>query len=197
VIQTNSRTLLWKNDAASYCRKTFLKGCVSIFVYRNLNYNTISIDEYNTDKDTEACANQLDSTFNKLCIFAIYRSPSGNFTNFLKRLYLISQKLYNNKYNIVICGDVNVNSLIDNNWKRQLDAILRSYNLVGIVEFPTRFVTNSQTNIDNVFIDTSTIVKYDLYPLINGLSVHDTQLLILNKEQKRKVMSFLHQKKNQ
>jgi hypothetical protein len=69
---------------ASYCRKTFLKGGVSIFVYRNLKYNIINIDEYNIDKDTEACAIQLDSTFNKLCTLAIYRSPRGDFTNFLK-----------------------------------------------------------------------------------------------------------------
>ena len=171
---------------ASYCSKTFLKGDVSVFVYRNLKYNTINIDEYNIDKDTEACAIQLDSEFNKLCILAIYRFPRGHFTNFLKQLDLILQKLYNNKYNIVICGDVNVNYLTDNLRKRQFHAILCSYNLMGIVEFPTRFGLNSQTAIDNVFIDKSTIGEYELYPLIIGLSNHDAQSLILNKGQKKK-----------
>ena len=47
------------------------------------------------------------------------------------------QKLYSNKYNIIIRGDVNVNYLTDNR-RSQLDAVLHSYNLVGIVEFPTR-----------------------------------------------------------
>jgi len=88
------------------------------------------------------------------------------------------QKLYNNKYNIIICGDVNVNYLIDNNQRSQIDAVLHSYNIVGIVEFPTRYDLISQTAIDNVFIDTPTIGKYDLHPFINGLS--DAQLLILN-----------------
>ena len=37
------------------------------------------------------------------------------FTNFLKRIDLILHKLYNNKYNIVICDNVKVNYLIDNN----------------------------------------------------------------------------------
>jgi len=110
---------------ASYCRKTFLNKGVSIFVYRNLKYNTINIEKYNIDKDIEACAIQLESTFNKLCILSIYRSPRGDFKNFLKRLDLILQKLYNNKYNIIICGDVNVNYLVDNNRKSQLDAILQ------------------------------------------------------------------------
>jgi hypothetical protein len=111
---------------------------------------------------------------------------------------LILQKLYNNKYNIVICGDVNVHYLIDNNRRSQLDAVLHSYNLAGIVEFSTRYGLISQTAINNVFIDTSTIGKYDFYPLINGLSDHDAQLLILHKGQKKgKGMSYLHQKKNQ
>jgi hypothetical protein len=96
---------------------------------------------------------------------------------------LILQKLYNNKYNIVICGDVNVNYLIDSR-RSQLDALLHSYNLADIVKFPTRFGLNSHTVTDNVFFDTSTIGKYDLYPLINGLSNQDAQLLILNKGQR-------------
>jgi len=54
---------------------------------------------------------------------------------------------------------------------------------VGIVEFPTRYDLISQTGIDNVFIDTPAIRKYDLYPLINGLS--DAQLLILDNGQKK------------
>jgi hypothetical protein len=56
---------------------------------------------------------------------------------------------------------------------------------VGIAEFPTRFILNSQTAIDNVFIDTPTTWKYDLYPPINGLSDHDAHLLILNTGQKK------------
>jgi hypothetical protein len=68
------------------------------------------------------------------------------------------------------CGDVNVNCRIDNDRKSQLDAVLHSYNLAGVVKFPTRMCQNSHTAIDSVFIDTSTIGKYDLYPLINGLA---------------------------
>jgi len=61
---------------------------------------------------------------------------------------LILQKLYSNKY-IAICGDVNVNYLIDNIRRSQLDAVLHSYNLAGIVKFSTRFVLNSHTAIDS------------------------------------------------
>ena len=172
---------------ASYCRKTFLKGGVSIFVCRKLKYNTISLDEFNIDKDIEACAILLDSTSDKLCILNIYRSPSGNFTNFLRLLDLILQKLCKSKYKIIICGDVNVNYLLNDNRRIQLDAVLHSYNLMGIVNFPTRFGVNSQLAIDNVFIDTSKIGEYELCPFINGLSDHDAQYLTLkNGEMKVK-----------
>jgi len=60
---------------------------------------------------------------NKLRIFTIYRSPKGNFTNFLNRSEPILQKLYNKKYNIFIYVDVNVNYLIDNNRKSRRDAV--------------------------------------------------------------------------
>jgi len=126
---------------------------------------------------------------------AIYRSPKGDFTKFLKQLDLILQKLYNNKYNITICGEVNVNYLRNNNRRSQLDAVLHSYNLTGIVEFPTRFGLNSQTAIDNVFIDISTIGNYELYPLINGLSDHDAQMLILNKGQKKEKECYTYSKR--
>jgi hypothetical protein len=56
---------------------------------------------------------------------------------------------------------------------------------MGVVEFPTRFGLNSQTAIDNVFIDISTNGNYKLYHLIIGLSDHDGQMLILNKGQKK------------
>jgi hypothetical protein len=96
------------------------------------------------------------------------------------------QKFYNNKYNIIVCGNVNVNYLIDNNRSSQLDAVLQTCNLAGIVKFPTRFGLNSQTAIDNVFIDTSTTGTYKLYPFINRLSDQDAQFLILSGGEEEK-----------
>ena len=140
--------------------------CVSasVFVQRNLKYNTINVDQYNIDKDPEVCTIQLDSTYNKLCIFTIYRFQMFNFTNFLNGLGQILLKSFNNKYNILICGEGNLNCLFDNNNnKSQFVAVLHSYNLVCIFKFPTKIDPISQTVFGNVFIDTSTIAKYILY----------------------------------
>jgi len=47
--------------------------------------------------------------------------------------------------------------------------------------YPTKYGVDSHIAIDNVFIVTLTIGKYDLYSLVNGLSHHDSPLLVLNK----------------
>jgi hypothetical protein len=57
--------------------------------------------------------------------------------------------------------------------------VLHSYNLSSIVKFPTRFGLNSNTTTDNIFIDISSLGNYELYPLTNGLSDHEAQLLVI------------------
>ena len=66
----------------------------------------------------------------------MYRSPSGNFDNFLTNLDLVLQKLFLLKLTFIICGDININYLDDSYKKKQLDSILYSFNLCSIVNFP-------------------------------------------------------------
>jgi hypothetical protein len=52
----------------------------------------------------------------------------------------------------MLCGDFNINYLVDNDSKNQLDALLSSFNLSSI-DFPTRIQVNSSSAINNIFID--------------------------------------------
>jgi hypothetical protein len=61
--------------------------------------------------------------------------------------------------------------------KTTLDILLATYNLTSIVSFPTRIVNGSNTAIDNFFINSSQ--NYTIKPLINGMSDHDAQLLVM------------------
>jgi hypothetical protein len=55
---------------------------------------------------------------------------------------------------------------------------LASFNLFSTVTFPTRIATNSSTLIDNIYIDINSC-NFTVYPLINGLSDHDAQIIEL------------------
>jgi len=59
--------------------------------------------------------------------------------------------------------------------KSQLGALLKTYNLTSVVNFPTRTQKNSATAIDNIFIDISEMGNYSICLIINGLSDHDAQ----------------------
>ena len=60
-----------------------------------------------------------------------------------------------------------------------LDSLLASYGLCSTVQFPTRIQNNSHSAIDNIFINTFKFSNFSLYPIINGLSDHDAQSIIL------------------
>jgi len=73
----------------------------------------------------------------------------------------------------IICGDININYLKESEDKSHLDNILLSYNLISIINFPTRVQNTSSTAIDNIFIDVSQFESYTVTPITNGLSDHD------------------------
>ena len=101
-------------------------GVVCIFVHEDLEFSSISLDKYCKEKDIEVCAVNLKITPIQLIILAIYRSPSGNFTNFLKNLDSILNTWHSNKVEFVVCGDINTNYLENCNKMQQLDALLQT-----------------------------------------------------------------------
>ena len=109
----------------------------------------------------------------------VYRVLTGNFNLFLNRLDDSIRSIYRVNLNLILCGDINIDYLTENDRKRQLNSVLLICNLTTIVTFPTRLQGISSTMIDNIFLDNSKISNYTVLPFLNGLSNHDTQLLIL------------------
>jgi hypothetical protein len=59
--------------------------------------------------------------------------------------------------------------------KKQLDAVLLSYNLMATVHFPTRVQNESKMAIDYIFIGNDKFTKYAVSPIYNGY-----QIMMLN-----------------
>jgi len=110
------------------------------------------------------------SSFFNACVLAVCRAPTINFNLFLNRLNDIIKALYK----------VDLKLIVDNDKKRQLEAVLLTYNLSAIVHFPTRSQGFSSTAIDSIFIDTNKFINHIASPLHSGLSDHDAPLLIIN-----------------
>ena len=130
----------------------------------------------------------------QLIILAIYRSPSGNFTTFLKNLDSILSTWYSNKIEIVICGDININYLENCKKRQQLDALLQTYNIIGTVSFPTHKSKTSAMAIDNIFITRTK--NYIITPHINGLSGHEAQIILIETSAPKKQINNITTKRD-
>jgi hypothetical protein len=103
------------------------------------------------------------------------RNPSGDINDFLKRLDVMLKYLYSPKSQFIICGDINVNYLNENNRKQQINSLLKTYNLSPTVNFATGVQNSFCTAIDNIFIDNARLSSPYTFPIVNGLSDHEAQ----------------------
>jgi len=88
-----------------------------MYVHNNLTFSNIDFSEYCKEKDFEACAIKLTTISPNVCTIKIYRSPTGNFNCFLQNLDKVFQLLYTPAFHIIICGDININCLAENEQK--------------------------------------------------------------------------------
>ena len=87
---------------SKFCRREYKNGGVCIYIHKDLDYSTISLDSYCKEKDTEVCAIKLNTTPGPLIVIPVYRSPSGSFNDFLINLDSILNMLYRRFFFIII-----------------------------------------------------------------------------------------------
>jgi len=121
-----------------FCRSIYQRSGVIIYVHNSLQFTNIDLSDYCIEKIIEICAVKINMNSLTMCIITLYRAPSGNFNHFLQRLDKVLKFLHTPSTRLIICGDLNINYLVDNVSKRQLYNLLLMYNLMGTVHFPTR-----------------------------------------------------------
>jgi len=90
---------------------------VHVYLFMNVN-DTISTHHICKEKDLEICAVKLNLSKIKRVIITIYRSPTGNYNYFLRKLDSFINSLYTRKMKFIICSDINIISIAiteDNN----------------------------------------------------------------------------------
>jgi hypothetical protein len=108
------------NLGTSICSVSSDKGGICIFIYKSLQFILVSIKELCKDKNMQTCAVKCEFSATKLCISMIHRSPSSNFHLFVTKLETIIKKLYKFDIQIIICGDINTNYLVESNERNNL-----------------------------------------------------------------------------
>jgi hypothetical protein len=92
---------------------------VCIFVREDQSFKKTDTLLHCAEQTLEVCATELETKSPNFRILAFYRSPSANFNQFIKRLDATLKYLYNPKSEFLIYGDINVDYVNNNNWKKQ------------------------------------------------------------------------------
>jgi hypothetical protein len=90
---------------------------VCIFVREDESFNKIDAWLHCAEQTLEVCAVELETKSSNFSVLALYRVPSASFNQFMKRLDATLKYLYNPKSDFLMCGDINVDYLSDNNRK--------------------------------------------------------------------------------
>ena len=158
------------------------KGGVATFVHNSLGFSNTDIVQHCKEQDIEIGALKVSYGALNIRVLTLFRAPSGNFSSFLLKLDTILQSLYTPTLHFIFCGDVNINYLNEKENQNQLDNLLLSYNLTSTINFLIRVQNASATAIDNIFIGVSQFESYTVTPIINDVSDHDAQLLIISTD---------------
>jgi len=87
-----------------FCRQQFKNGGLCIFVHESIDFDVISTHCICKEKDLEICAVKLNLPKIKIVIRTIYRSTTGNYNHFLRKLDSFLNLLYTKKWNLSYVG---------------------------------------------------------------------------------------------
>lgn len=136
----------------SFSRKNHGRGGVCIFAKNNMDIKETTCRD-SIEKTFEICMAEMRTSNmkNKICIISLYRTPDSDVKEFVHSLSLLLYRIYNKNDYYIICGDVNINFLDDNNHKNALINLLLEYNIKHHIQEATRITSISATCIDNIF----------------------------------------------
>jgi len=107
-------------------------GGSRIYVGKNIcTKNLNCFQNISAEKDFEVSATKLvDYDYIIVCI---YRSSDGNFWVFLKNLEFVLHTIQSRNKKPILCGNWNLNFLVDNKRLQKLQILLVSYNMMNTV----------------------------------------------------------------
>ena len=151
---------------SSFCCQNLQKDGAGIFVHKDLHFSKINISRNCKEKDLEICAIELATKSPKLIILSLYKVPTGDLNQFIKKIGDAMKHLYKPKEELLICGDINTDFLSESNQEKLPASLLTTYSLLHTVNFATRIQCNPSTATDNIFVDKRSINISSITPII-------------------------------
>ena len=141
-------------------------GGVSIFVKNSYKIEILDhIDISNDALESIGLTIHYPATTKKINIIGIYRTPKGNFQDFIDQLDAIINQNSLVTTETIITGDFNIcllnenHSLVTANFMN----MMRAYFFRPIITRPTRFKENTATAIDHIWVNSETKIEGHIF----------------------------------
>ena len=171
---------------SSFTRKSAIRGGSLIIVNNSLkSKERKDVVRFSIERTIELSCVEIEHYI----IVCVYRPPSADFQVFESVMEDVLKLIIGSKRRIVICGDFNIDLLIESQVKNRLLNLFQSFNLIHLYCEPTRITSTTATCIDNVFVNCDIIER----SIINYLtSDHCGQMVLLpnNVEVKSHVVTY-------
>jgi exonuclease III len=136
---------------SKFCRKNKKHGGSCIYTKTKLEAKPCNLfDDLNQEEHFEASIIELIQC--SIIIICVYRTPNNNINIFIETMDTILGNLINKGKGIIIIGDLNIDYL-EISINLQLQTMLNSYGLQGIVDVLTRIGPTSQTAINQIILN--------------------------------------------
>lgn len=155
-------------------------GGVGMYIKENIHYSVII-----SDNDSEQLWVKFKVNKQQFAVGVTYRPPDFSYNDFIVKLeqnltYLLPH------YDEIFClGDLNIDMLSTSQASIKLNTLFDTYNLVQIVDSPTRFTLTSATLIDLIITTNNNIVENVNVLSLNQMSDHELIYCKLNITHKK------------
>lgn len=138
----------------AFCRNGCIHGGTGIYVCDSLAKDSKCLKFY-TKKSVEMSFECSSIVFkNYICVITLYRSQVGDLDIFYNLLSDVLADFMARSYPyIIICGDLNIDGLVNSKELDALNDVLGSYNLRILVKEPTRIVRNPDGSLTCSLLD--------------------------------------------
>lgn len=174
---------------ANYCRDEHIHGGTAIYVKNGIKAKKLSfVAQYSVEMHLECCGVLLyQNDGYKTVLLSIYRPPAGDIEMLLTNLSTILVEVTKLSSRVVICGDLNIDSLKATAHSKLLDDLLKSFDMTDYCNEPTRIAVDknqrkTETSIDYMVTNLPHhLLECKIFE--PHLSDHTAQILIISTEQ--------------
>lgn len=135
--------------ASAFCRERAIRGGALIFLHNSMKFKErTDIVSLSVESIIEITCIELEH----LVVVCVYSPPSASYNEVEKVMEDVLCKISNTNKKIAVCGDFNVNLLLEKSSEtKRMKSLFKCYNLKNVFLEATRITDTTATCIDNIF----------------------------------------------